>query len=244
MKKVIKLIILIIISSSVYFIYQQTNNSIINVTNIGDSLSLGINSYGIKEYGYIDYYKDYLIKENQKVNVINTYAKKDLSIASLLEQIKNTPKIKKDLTESNLLILTVGYNDLTYKLSIEDNLSNSKFEKIITNITNDYNDLIKEVRKYYKKEIISVGYYKSNKDDYFLNKGIRELNKNISLNEETTYIDTYTLLSNREKYFSNPHINYPNRLGYQAISMKIIRKTLEKEENIWYINNAFNYYDN
>lgn len=232
MKKVIKLIILIIISCSVYFIYQETKNSVINITNIGDNLSLGINSYGIKEYGYVDYYKDYLIRENQKVNIINSYAKKDLSITNLLDQIKNTPKIKKDLTESNLLILTIGYNDLTYKLSIEDNISKLKFDKIISSITDDYNKLITEIRKYYKKEIISVGYYKSNKDDYFLNKGIRELNKNISLNNETSYIDTYTLLSNREKYFSNPHMNYPNRLGYQAISMKIIRKTLEKAENI------------
>lgn len=232
MKKVIKLIILIILSCSVYFIYQNTKNSVINVTNIGDSLALGINSYGIKEYGYVDYYKDQLIKENQKVNIINAYSKKDLSITTLLEQIKNTPKIKKDLSETNILILTVGYNDLIYELSIQDNITNPKFTKIMTEITENYNALITEIRKYYKKEIVSIGYYSSNKNDYYLNKGIRELNKNISLNEETTYIDTYCLLSNREKYFSNPNLNYPNRLGYQAISMKIIQKTLEKEENI------------
>ena len=129
MKKVIKLIILIILSCSVYFIYQNTKNSVINVTNIGDSLALGINSYGIKEYGYVDYYKDQLIKENQKVNIINAYSKKDLSITTLLEQIKNTPKIKKDLSETNILILTVGYNDLIYELSIQDNITNPKKKK-------------------------------------------------------------------------------------------------------------------
>ena len=74
MKKVIKLVILMILSCSVYFIYQQTKNSIINITSIGDTLSMGINSYGIKEYGYIDYYKDYLTKETENVNIINEYS--------------------------------------------------------------------------------------------------------------------------------------------------------------------------
>lgn len=232
MKKVLKLVVLIIISCSVYFIYQQTKNSLININNIGDSLSQGINSYGIKEYGYVDYYKDYLEKENNRVNVINKYSKEDMSIKNLLNQIKTTAKIKKDLIETNLLILTVGYNDLIYSLSLQEEVTNIEFQKIMSTIEKDYTELITEIRKYYKKEIIAIGYYSSNKKDYFLNKGIRELNKMLALNEEVSYIDTYSLLSNREKYFSNPNINYPNRLGYQAISKKIIRKTLEKAENI------------
>ena len=63
MKRVIKLSILILISLSVYFIYQETNHKNIKILVLGDSLSLGINSYGIKEYGDVDYYKDYLVKK-------------------------------------------------------------------------------------------------------------------------------------------------------------------------------------
>ena len=49
MNKLIKLITLIILSLSVYLIYNKTNNSYYKITNIGDKLSTGITSYGIKE---------------------------------------------------------------------------------------------------------------------------------------------------------------------------------------------------
>lgn len=243
MNKVIKMIILIILSCSVYFIYQHTKNSIINITSIGDTLSMGFNSYGIKEYGYIDYYKDYLNRENEKVNIVNDYSKRDLSITNLLEQSMNDPKFKKELSESTTVILTVGYNDLLYKLSLQESINEKVLNQIIIEISTDYKNLITEMRKYYKREIIVIGYYASNKNDYYLNKGIRKLNQILSSSNEVDYIDTYNLLSNRNLYFSHPNTNYPNRAGYQAISKKIITKTLEKKENIWYINNAFNYYD-
>lgn len=232
MKKVIKLVILIILSCSVYFIYQQTKNSIINITSIGDNLSLGINSYGIKEYGYIDYYRDYLTKNNEKINIIDDYSKKDLSIENLLEQVINAPKIKKDLSESKIVILTIGYNDLLYKLSLQEIVNENSLNKIINDIETSYNKLITEMRKYYKRKIVVIGYYASIKNDYYLNKGIRKLNEVLSSSEEIDFIDTYNLLSNKELYFSNPNTNYPNRLGYQAISKKIITKTLEKNKNV------------
>ena len=44
----------------------------------------------------------------------------------------------------------------------------------------------------------------------------------IVVSKEITYIDTYKLLSNKEKYFSNPNSYYPNKLGYQKIFQEII----------------------
>lgn len=228
MNKITKLIILIILSCSVYFIYQQTKNSIINIANIGDNLALGINPYGIKESGYIEYTKDYLIEENEKVIINNEFSKKELSISILLEQVKNNPQLKKTLSEANLLILSIGYNDLLYKLSLKEKININNLNLIIREISDEYNDLLKEIRKYYKRNIIVIGYYASNKDDYYLNKGIRKLNEVLSSTNEVEFIDTYSLLSNRDKFFPNPYINFPNRIGYQEISKKIINKTLEK----------------
>ena len=71
MNRITKLLILITISLAVYFIYNNTNNKTLKIMSIGDSYSLGINSYGIKDYGYIDYYKDLLEEENKEV-IINT----------------------------------------------------------------------------------------------------------------------------------------------------------------------------
>ena len=223
MKRLIKLLILIILSCSVYFIYQNTKNTTIKVLSIGDKLSLGINSYGIKEYSYIDYYKDYLLKYNDNVDIIN-YSNEDLSFRELLMKLKNTRSIKKDLISSNYLIINLGYNDLIYRLSLEDNLNNNKLNTIIRSIELDYNNTIKEIRKYYKEKIIVIGYYKSNHDDYYLNQGIKRLNYVLESNSLVTYIDTYNLLSS-SKYFLNPNSYYPNRLAYLQISKEIVKKT-------------------
>lgn len=243
MKRVIKLSILILISLSVYFIYQETNHKNIKILVLGDSLSLGINSYGIKEYGYVDYYKDYLVKKNKKISINKDYSKKELTIEELKEKIKTTPSLKKELSESHQLILNVGYNDLLYKLSLEQNNKNLNLNKNIKEIESSYQELIKEIDKYYNNSIILIGYPPSNQDDYYKNIGIKKINKILKNTPKSSYIDTYQLLNHKELFFSNPHSYYPNRYGYQAIAKKIIEKTLEKQEIIWYIKYALNYYD-
>lgn len=229
MNKLIKLIILIILSLSVYFVYQNTKYNNIKILTLGDNLSLGIDSYGIKEYGYINIYKDYLETKNKKVEVIDNYSKPDLSIKELLQEIKSNASIKRDLLEAHILFINIGYNDLLYKLSIEENIQESKFNRINIEIENEFNNLIKEIRKYYKNKIIVIGYYESNKDDYYINKGIRNLNNIYIKNIEIKYIDTYNLLKNKSKYFSNPNSYYPNIKGYQCIADKIINETLAKK---------------
>ena len=112
MKKIIKLLILIILSLSVYFIYQQTKNKTITIMAIGDGLSLGINSYGIEEYSYLNYYKDYLEEEN--IILSNNYSKKDLTIKETIETITNKASIKRDLREADKLFLNIGDNDLIF----------------------------------------------------------------------------------------------------------------------------------
>ena len=222
MKRPIKLLILIILSLSVYFIYQSTKETTIKIITLGDGLSVGIDSYAMNCYSYTDYYKDYLQKENKEVEVEN-YSKEDLSIHELLYKLKTNPTIKRDLMEAHILFLNVGYNDLIYKMSVED-INMSKLNKIIYEIDKEYESLLKKIKKYYKNEIIVVGYPKSNSDDYYQNIGIRKLNNILNKGK---FINTYSLLNNRNKYFSNPKKYYPNRLGYIKIYEEI-QKTLEK----------------
>lgn len=218
MSRPIKLLILILLSLSVYFIYQLTKESNIQILSLGDGLSKGINSYTIVESSHLNYYEEYLKSKKIQVKVISEYSKEDLTIHELLELVKNNNYLKRDLMESHLLFITVGYNDLLYKLSLEDNISIPKLNKIIDEINIEYKELLKEIKKYYKNEIIIVGYPRTNKDDYYLNLGIRKLNRLLNTN---TFIDTYNLLNNRNKYFSNPNSYYPNRLGYKKIYEEI-----------------------
>ena len=218
MSRPIKLLILIILSLSVYFIYQNTKKTNIQILSLGDGLSKGINSYTIVEYSHLNYYEDYLKSKNINVKTISNYSKDDLTIHELLELVKNNNSLKRDLMESHLLFITIGYNDLLYKLSLEEDISRPKLNNIIDEINIEYKELLTEIKKYYKNKIIIVGYPKSNKDDYYLNLGIRKLNRIINTN---TFIDTYNLLSDRNKYFSNPNSYYPNRLGYLVIYKEI-----------------------
>ena len=225
MKKTTKLLILIILSLSVYFIYQNTKSNNIKVLNIGDKLSQGINSYGIKEYGFIDHYKDYLKSPTKKIAIVNKYSKKDLTIRELTNQIKNNATLKRDLLEAHILFLTIGYNDLIYKLSLEEKVTNKTIKKIMKETVEEYNDLIKEIRKYYKKEIICIGYYKPNKKNIILNLGIKNLNFYLESQQEVIYINTYKLLKDKKTYFSNPNSYYPNKIGYKKIFQGIIQQT-------------------
>ena len=68
-------------------------------------------------------------------------------------------------------------------------------ERIIKAIEKDYNDLIKEIRKYTKRKIIVILYPDTNKNNYYLKKGIRYLNEILKNNKEIIYIDSYSILS-------------------------------------------------
>ena len=111
MNKIIKLISLIIISLSVYFIYYSTYNSCYQITTIGDRLSLGNSTKDYMNNSYIEYYKEYIKKENNKVTIDSTYTKKNQTIENYLQLLKNSPEAKRKLIDSNLVIITLGYNE-------------------------------------------------------------------------------------------------------------------------------------
>ena len=228
MKRLLKLLFLIMLSLSVYGIYNKTKNTTYVLTSIGDKLSLGVDSYGRKTSSYIDYYQEELLKTKENVKVIKEYEEETATIKETLERLKTTPEMKRELYETDILIITLGYNDLLYSLAREERKTKSTLQKEVEEIAKNYNELIEEIKKYYHEEIIVIGYFESNTDDYYKNKGITLLNEKIRKREDITYIDTTFLTKNRKKYFSNPKSYYPNEEGYLAIGNKIIQKTLEK----------------
>lgn len=227
MNKKIKLLSIIVLSCSVFFIYKNVDKKIL-ILNIGDSISLGINSFGIKEYSPVDYYKDYLISQQKKVFLNNYYSKKDMTIEKLREKIKNTSKIKKSLIESHILFLSLGYNDIVYETNIEEEINEKKNKKIIKKIKNNYKNLLKEIRKYYKNKIVIIGIHESKIDNYYIKKSIREINKYLENNKDIIFINTNNILNSNNDYYSNPKNSYPNYLGYRKIAENII-KSLENK---------------
>lgn len=220
MSKLIKLLILILVSLSVNYIYKYTKNSSYIITNISDSISITSNTPN-----YIEYLKKEKQKEIRKVQVINKYTKTDQSMNQLLLYLENTPDIKRVLSDTDLLIINLGYNDLIYQLSILQVKDKNNMNKTLKQIAIKYDNLIREIQKYYHNEIIVIGYYE-NIEDTYINEGIKKLNKTLKTNSHVNYIDTYYLLSNKEKFLNNDR-KKPNSTGFKEISNKIISKTLE-----------------
>ena len=215
LKKHYKLLVFILVCLSIFLIFKENNNHNINYTAIGDNFALGENAYGQVDYGYSDYIKDYL-SENLKLNkYTKAFSKKDASINSLYQDISLNKKVLQDGKIIN----------------IKQTLRESNIE-IISSIELDFNQLIKEIRKYYKKDIYIIGYYNIDSNTNKYQDAIKKLNKVYQSNSEVIYIDTYNLFKNNQEYQPNFLNYYPTKEGYKAISKEItikIAKTLEKK---------------
>ena len=236
----IKLLILIALSLSVILIYNKTNNHNINYTTIGDSLSLGIDSYGKQDYGYSDYIKDYLIETNKLKSYSKSYTNKTMLINDIIvplisdqKMIKYNTKtnLKVILSETDILTLSIGIDDLMYKMTMLSENTDNNLNIIIDEIKTAYNELISEIRKIYRGPIYTVGYYNLQSNNDFYDKAIEKLNNIYKENKNVIYISTEEIAENPNIFLPNPKSYYPNYKGYRLISTKIIdkiKKNLEK----------------
>ena len=236
----VKLLILILMCSTVFFIYNKTNYNNISYTIIGDGLSLGINCYGQKDYGYGDYVKEYLKDQNKLKTYSSEYTSQEMTIERVhntlltnekMKHNNNNTTLKNILRDTDYLTMTIGLNDLLYKLSILNEFNENDLNIVIKEIEASFNDLIKEIRKVYKKDIYIVGYYNIDINNKLYDKAIKKLNNIYKKNKEVTYISTFILSENKNIFLPNPTSYYPNYKGYQVISSKIIDKIEKKLEN-------------
>lgn len=233
-----KFLIFLLVLLLIFLIFTTNNKNNQNYLSLGDGLSLGVDSFGRIDYGYSDYLKDYLERTNNLNRYIKSFSTKDASINSLYENIVTNKKIvlgkeevnlKRALRESTILTITIGLNDLKYRLSLEDNINEKTINRVINDIEKDYLRLIKEIKKYYQYEIYVIGYYDDPSKDY--KSAISKLNNIFRNDPNVTYIDTYQIFKNNPNYLSNTHSYYPNQSGYQAICRQVeikIAKKLEK----------------
>lgn len=230
-KRYLKILILLIIISTIYIIYKINNKNNISYISLGDAFSLGQNSYNIVDYGYSDYIRDYLKDNNKLQFYTKKYSKDDIMISTLYENIVINKKvteqdkiinIKQTLRSSNILTLSIGMNDLKYKLSIEPkNISLLKIDKIVNETNKEFNNLIKEIKKYYPYKIYVIGYPTVNIKDQKLLISVKKLNYLYQKNKEVVFINPNNIL--KEEHFLNPNSIYPNKTGYELLSKKIVK---------------------
>ena len=241
MKKFLKLLLLIVISLSVYFIYNDKRDLKITYTSIGDGFAHGINSYNDKNYGYSNYISDKLKGNEILKNSYLNFTNKDMTINDLRNSIllnyhdESENNIKQVLRETDLLTVSVGINDLIYKMSVENITTSHQKEKILTEIVDNFDLTIQEIKKYYQKTIYLVGYY----NFYPQNSVEKELLSNLNLKykeycskNNLIFVDNSNIDKSISLYLDNPNSFYPNTSGYKKIASNIWIKMLKNEKTL------------
>lgn len=155
-----KIILFLVLSLCVYIIHLLILDRSIKYLYIGNS---EYNKYNliIKEYyktgEYIQYIKD-----------------SDYRIMDLYNEIVNNDKvdnreIQNILIKSNVIIISIGINDLEYKKELN--------YKYIDEFIVDLENLLKLMRKYNKDKIYFLGYHNKNEYYNYINKKTEEICK-------------------------------------------------------------------
>ena len=235
-----KILILILLSLSVFFVYNLTDKPTIVYTTLGDSFSNGQNCYGGYTYGYEDYILDYLKKKNN-VEFIDIYTNKNESITTLNNYLitnngtvinNKNYNIKKVLTESTIVTISIGINDIIYETNVDKSVLESQYkeDKLVNYIYDNYKKLMNEILKYSTNNIYIIGYPVRNNQYKNIILKLNKKYKQYSQKEKINFIDSNKILE-KEEYFENDDSIYPNTLGYKKIAEEIINIYKNRENS-------------
>lgn len=243
----ILIFLMLFISIGIFCIYKNTYKEELNYVALGDSVAAGRNPYGVNDYGYTDYIKDYL-KNSHKLNSYVTYAvsgyttediTNDINLNRNVEVGAKSVGIKKALRESDLVTISIGANDFLGGMnlsSIPSALSDSELVfKQIDDVIIKINDLLTLVKQYAKGKIIVVGYYNPLPN---LTKYKDKINEVVSYadaqyekkckDQDVYYVKVSDTMAENNEYLPNPLDIHPNKAGYEVISKKVIN-LIDKE---------------
>lgn len=238
MKKICKLLVLIVISLSVYFIYNIKADYKVIYTSLGDGFAYGLNSYNDRNYGYSNYISDNLKKEGMLNTSYLNFSSKDMTVNDLKNAVllndhdDNQNNIRHVLRETDILTISVGINDLIYKVNVENINTNYQKEKVLTEIVDNLDSAVQEIKKYYQKSIYLVGYYNFYPQNSVEKNLLDRLNfkyEEYCSKNNMVFVDNGNMNESLSSYLDNPNSIYPNIDGYKQISNNIWREILKNK---------------
>ena len=188
-----------------YFIYNLTKQDKLYVTAIGDELAT---------HKYLT---------NSKIRKYNTtFTNNDFKINDILNTLKSnhdvTPNIHQVIKKSDILIISIGINDIYYKL----NDNSKEIYTYLNNIINTYEEILEIIGKYNYQKVYVLGYYTINSDKSdIINYANYKLLK-ITNNYHYTYLDLNKIISNCPKCLKKEDNYHLNELGFKQISNLIV----------------------
>ena len=210
-----KIILILFLFLSCYIIYNLTEEKGLSCLVIGDTIA--DNKY---------------IKDNSLItNYNNTFINQEYRIKDLINIIKYNEEQEIDnkkisihrlLKNTDILIISIGMNDLYYKL----NTNSQNIYTYLNDMLNNIEKLLNEINKYNYKQVYILGYYNitNNNNDIFtyINYKLEKLSNKYHYN----YIELNNILRNNPNYLKNNHNFELNSQGYSKIS-KIIVENLK-----------------
>jgi len=228
-----------IILTMIFFITKDTK---VYYLSLGDSLAAGQTPLGKISNSYSDYIKDYLKEEGVLEFYTKDFSKSGYRSIDLLNDLYANRSITVDnkeitikhaLIKADLVTLSIGANDLFYKLKL-GNITDTNFEDIYTYIDEvilDVDKLLYELRMSCKEEIMVFGFYNP-----FVNfsSGLataiepmiiyanKEM-KNIVKKYDMTYIDIHNVFLDNPYYLPSNLEIHPLDDGYKAMARETIK---------------------
>ncbi len=199
-----KIIYFLLTFFGIYIIYSNFNNNLVNYVSFNDTLNC---------YNYNEIIKNYL--NNHLLNYNNLFINKDIN--SLIKDIKNNKTIrfndkdyyiKKDLRESDVLVIFIGEEELSKNYSKFDMNKNYYY---FNKMYNDIELLINEINQYAKGKIMFLGYYNptnyydSKTDEFFFD--IDNRLSNLMIKNNINYIKLYEIVKGNNYKSDEIHLN-------------------------------------
>lgn len=167
---------------------------------------------------------------------INEFSAENHRITDLIRDIEDNKKIyinnkpqtiKNALIKADLITLSIGLDEIIYKLG--NIFNDSNVYSYIDEVMEDMNKLLSLIKEYCKEDIIVLGYYlpilysnDENSRQYieYANKKLEDLCNFYSIH----FIKLDTIMHNNSEYLPNPLDFHPSKVGYEATANEIIKK--------------------
>lgn len=216
--------------------------------SLGDSLAAGQTPYNTIEESYGDYVSDYLKDKEILEFYTKDFSKSGYRSIDLLNDLNSNKQIKvngKKITIKNALIkadlvtLSIGANDLFYKLNIGTEFDLDEIDDIYTYVDEcilDIDKLLYELRKSCKEQIMVFGFYNpftnfSSSLATMVEPVISYANgkmENLTRKYDMTYINIHDTFLANDDYLPDTFEIHPTNKGYKAMAKKVIELIDEK----------------
>lgn len=253
MKRRHKLLIGFIITGIILVaIFFLTRDKKIYYLSLGDSLAAGQTPYNTIDKSYGDYVSEYLKDKEVLEFYTKDFAKSGYRSIDLLNDLENNKEIKVNgkkitikhaLIKADLVTVSIGSNDLFYKLNIGNEFDLNEFDDIynyVDEAIKDVDKLLYELRSSCKEQIMVFGFYNpftnfSDSLSTLIEPVIKYANnkmENLVRKYDMTFVDIHDTFLANDNYLPSTLEIHPNKDGYKAMADKVIslidEKTLAK----------------